>query len=143
LELAKQVKKKGPFRTQLLLIKEIMLYGIIGSCCAALDSVIFFILRKTGINLYTANFISINTGILSSFLLNSFINFKVKDHLKIRGIKFLAVGYTGLAFSMLVLHIGVKIFDIKELSVKLFSIFIVATVQFTLNKLFTFKKETV
>ncbi|MDR2474284.1 MAG: UDP-galactopyranose mutase [Bacteroidales bacterium] len=143
LELAEQIKIKTLFSPHLLLIKEITLYGIIGSCCAALDSVIFLLLRKAGVNLYAANFISINAGICTSFLLNTFINFKVKDKLKIRGVKFFAVGYTGLLLSMLVMHIGVKALGAKEMIVKIVSVFIVAAVQFTLNKLFTFKKETV
>jgi putative flippase GtrA len=63
--------------------------------------------------------------------------------LKIRGIKFFAVGYIGLALSMLIMHIGAKTFGIKEVIVKLFSIFVVAAVQFVLNKLFTFKKVSV
>jgi putative flippase GtrA len=128
------------YRTSLL-IKEILLYGIIGSCCAALDSVIFLLLRKAGVNLYAANFVSVNTGISASFLLNTFINFKVKDKIKIRGVKFFAVGYTGLMLSMLVMHIGVKVLGTKEIFVKIVSVFIVAAIQFTLNKLFTFKKE--
>lgn len=143
LELAEQIKAKTAFHLPLSLIKEIMLYGIIGSCCAALDSVIFLFLRKADVNLYAANFISINTGIFSSFLLNTFINFKVKNKLEIRGIKFFAVGYVGLALSMIVMHIGVKMAGTKEIIVKIFSVFIVAAVQFTLNKLFTFKKDTV
>ena len=143
LELADQIKGKNTFRLSFLLIKEIVLYGIIGSCCAALDSFIFLLLRRLAINLYMANFISINAGILSSFLLNTFFNFKVKDGIRKRGIKYFAVGYCGLALSMLVIYIGVNIIGAKEIIVKITSIFFVAIVQFTLNKLFTFKKRTI
>ena len=143
LEMAEQIKKQTVFSSHLLLVKEIMLYGIIGSCCAALDSGIFLLLWKSGINLYAANFISINVGICTSFLLNTFINFKVKDKLKIRGVKFFSVGYAGLLLSMIVMHIGVKALGAKEILVKIVSVFIVAAVQFTLNKLFTFRKETI
>jgi putative flippase GtrA len=80
-------------------------------------------------------------GIVSSFLLNTFVNFRVWDRLKIRVIRFFAVGYVGLALSMLVIHTGVNILNGREMLVKMFSVFIVAIVQFTVNKLFTFKKK--
>jgi UDP-galactopyranose mutase len=143
LELAEQAKGKTVCHVPSSLAKEITLYGIIGSCCAALDSLIFLLLRKVDVNIYAANFISINTGIFSSFLLNAFINFKVKEKLTMHGVKFFVVGYAGLLLSMFVIYIGVKMLGIKEIIVKIISVFIVAAVQFTLNKLFTFKKETV
>jgi UDP-galactopyranose mutase len=129
------------FRLPVSLVKEIILYALIGLCCATLDSVVFLFLRKIGINLYVSNFISVNLGIISSFLLNTFVNFKVKDKLKIRAVKFFAVGYGGLALSMLIMHIGVDILNGREMFIKILSVFIVAAVQFTINKLFTFKKK--
>jgi len=142
LELAEQLKRKTIFNVSVSLLKEIVLYGVIGLCCASFDSLLFFLLRKIAVNLYVANFISINAGIISSFLLNTFFNFRVKDKLKIRGIKFFAVGYAGLALSMFIMHIGVSVLDAREIIVKIVSVFIVAAIQFTLNKLFTFRKDT-
>jgi len=123
-----------------ILVKELFLYGIIGSCSAGLDSVIFLLLRKFNMYLYLANFISINFGILTSFMLNAFINFRTTDRLLRRAIKFFSVGYTGLLLSMFIMYLGVELLDRKELVVKITSIFIVATCQFTINKLFTFRK---
>jgi UDP-galactopyranose mutase len=142
LEIAEQVGDTAKTRLKLpaRLYKEVILYGIIGLCSATLDSVVFLFLRQAGINLYLSNFISINLGIVCSFLLNTYINFKVKDKLKWRAVKFFAVGYGGLLLSMLIMHIGVGILNGMELIVKIASVVIVAAIQFTVNKLFTFKK---
>jgi UDP-galactopyranose mutase len=143
LELAKSIIAKSPVKkpvfNQRRLLKEVILYGMIGLCCAGLDSLLFLFLRKLGVNLYVSNFIGINLGILSSFLLNAFFNFKTKDKLKLRALKFFSVGYCGLALSMLVMFVGVDIFQFKDVAVKIFSVFVVAAFQFILNKSFTFK----
>jgi UDP-galactopyranose mutase len=140
LEIAKQVKDKRKIPNKWLLLKEIFFYGIIGLFCAGLDSLLFLLLRKAGVNLYVSNFIGINLGILCSFILNAYFNFKTRDRLKIRALKFFAVGYCGLALSMLIMFAGVDALQFKEMAVKIFSVFVVAAFQFTLNKLFTFKK---
>ncbi|GMO49738.1 MAG: hypothetical protein Pg6C_12660 [Treponemataceae bacterium] len=124
LELAEQIKQKDGGANLLRLAREIFLYGIIGVSCAGLDSAVFMLLRKIGVNLFVANFIGINLGMLSSFLLNTFINFKTKDRLKLRAAKFFAVGYCGLLLSMGVMYAGVRVFNFREIAVKLFSVFI-------------------
>lgn len=141
LELARQVKQRHGTLTGLMLLKEIFLYGLIGTCCASLDSAVFMLIRKAGMPLYASNFISINLGIFSSFLLNTFLNFKTKDKLKIRAVQFFIVGYCGLMLSMAILFVGMEILLFKETFVKVMSVFIVAGFQFTFNKLFTFRKK--
>jgi putative flippase GtrA len=138
MELASQISFKN-ISSFAPLFRQIVMYGMIGSFSAGLDSVAFIGLRAIKVNLFAANFAGINLGILSSFLLNTFLNFRVKDKIKMRMMKFYTVGYAGLFLSMIVMHIGANIFGIKELLVKITSIFIVAAFQFILNKLFTFK----
>jgi len=121
------------------LIREIILYGIIGGFSATIDSIIFYWLSQS-INIYVSNFISINTGILISFLLNTYVNFKAKDKIRFRAVSFFSVGYTGLGLSMLILYIGVEVLNYREMFVKILSVFIVAAVQFTLNKMITFRR---
>jgi putative flippase GtrA len=121
--------------------RELFLYGIIGGFSASLDSVCFFFLRKLCINLYLSNFISINLGISSSFILNTFFNFKMPDKLLVKAFKFFSIGYAGLLLSMLILHIGVKFFGWKDIIVKVCSVFFVAIFQFTLNKAVTFRRK--
>jgi UDP-galactopyranose mutase len=122
-------------------IRELFLYGIIGAFSAGLDSLVFWLLRNQDINLFLANFISINLGICSSFLLNTFFNFRMTNKLLIRAIKFFIVGYLGLLLSMLILHIGVDVWLFRDIAVKIVSVFIVALFQFILNKTMTFRKE--
>ena len=121
------------------IIREIILYGIIGSTCATIDSVLFIVLFKVGMNVYFANFIGINIGIFCSFMLNTYCNFKKTDKIVRRGLKFLSIGYCGLVLSMVILYIGTQQYNCYEINVKLFSIIIVAIFQFLLNKFVTYR----
>jgi putative flippase GtrA len=121
-----------------VLIKQMFMYGVIGGISALTDSIVFYFLHFD-FGVYVSNFISINVGITLSFLMNTYLNFKTTDSLLKRAISFFSVGYTGLLLSMLILFIGVEILTISGMAVKLFSIIIVAALQFLLNKSITFK----
>lgn len=123
------------------IIKQIILYGFIGALSSGLDLLIFTLFANIGINIYISNFISINVGIICSFFLNSYFNFKLTDRMLTRGLKFFMVGYCGLALSMLIVYLGGNVFHIGEFITKVISIFIVAAFQFVLNKLITFKGD--
>ncbi len=123
------------------LLKEIVLYGIIGGTSSLMDSVVYYVLtRSLTFSEFVSNFISVNIGITISFLLNTFINFKKSDKLFKRAVSFYTVGYFGLGLSMLILYIGVHLLEMSDMVVKLGSIFIVAAFQFVLNKLVTYGK---
>jgi len=121
-------------------LKQVISYCLIGLFCACLDASIFYILRKNALNLYLANFISVNIGIITSFLLNRHFTFKVKNFILKRAVKFFCVDYCGLGLSMLIMYIGTAKMGQKDIYVKIISIFFVAFFQFTLNKFVTFKK---
>ncbi len=123
-----------------VLLKQMVMYGVIGGISALTDSIVFYFLHFD-FGVYVSNFISINVGITISFLMNTYLNFKTTDSLLKRAISFFSVGYTGLLLSMLILFIGVEILMISGMSVKLFSIIIVAALQFLLNKTITFKRS--
>ncbi len=129
------------YKTHKTLIRQIVLYGIIGLTSATLDSVLFILFRHLGINLFLANFISINCGITLSFLLNTFINFKVKTNIVKRAVSFFGVGYIGLLLSMAIMFVFVTKLGYPEIIVKIISVFFVAAVQFCLNKFITFGKR--
>ena len=61
------------------IIKQIILYGFIGVLSSGLDLLVFKLLMDVGINIYVSNFISVNIGIICSFLLNYHFNFKLTD----------------------------------------------------------------
>lgn len=122
--------------------RNLILYGIIGGCCAALDFSIYTALCYWDIMPYlVANIISIHVGIFTSFLLNRSINFKVKDKVTIRFLSFYAVGLIGLGISELMLYLMVSVGGWNELICKLLSIVVVALVQYFMNKHITFNKK--
>jgi putative flippase GtrA len=129
-----RIRRKYPF------LQEIFFYGLIGLFSAGLDSIVFLFMRKLHCNLYLSNFIGINVGICCSFLLNTFLNFRMPNKLFLRGIKFFAVGYSGLLLSMFIMHIGVHTLRLKDIVIKIVSVFLVAVFQFTLNRLIIFRK---
>jgi UDP-galactopyranose mutase len=135
------ITKLNKLTSKFPVIRQIFLYGIIGSFSAGIDASLFFILSKMAVNLYGANFISINCAICISFLLNSFVNFKMTKKLLNRALKFFIVCYFGLLFSMIILYAGVNILRRQAIAVKIFSVFFVASIQFCFNKFFTFGKE--
>lgn len=121
--------------------RNLILYGIIGGLCAALDFGVYTALCHFDIMPYLwANIISIHVGIFMSFILNRSINFKVKDKTTKRFLSFYAVGLTGLGISELMLYLMVTIGGMNELLCKLISIVVVALIQFILNKFITFRK---
>ena len=121
------------------LFREMFLYGIFGLFSASMDTLSFWLFSKTDMPVLVANFISVNIGITISFFLNSFINFKKTDVLGKRAMKFYGVGYIGLLLSTLIMWGGVEKMNIQQMYVKIFSVILVAAVQYLANKFFTFK----
>lgn len=123
--------------------RNLILYGVIGGFCAALDFGIYTMLCYFDMIPYLwANVISIHVGIFTSFVLNRSINFKVKDKTAVRFISFYSVGLAGLGISELMLYLMVTVGGLNEVMCKLLSIIVVALVQFVLNKYITFKTNS-
>jgi len=122
-------------------IREIVLYGLIGLFSALIDTGAFIGMVSVELNQFIANLISVNIGILCSFLLNTFINFKKKDALLKRALFFWIVGYIGLLLSMGILYLGILVFHIDEIVVKIISVGFVALVQYLINSNFTFSNK--
>ena len=119
--------------------RELILYGIIGGFCAALDFGIYTLLSQVILYLW-ANVISVHCGIILSFLLNRQYNFKVKDKPVRRFSIFYLVGLSGLGLSELLLFLMGEKAGWNHLLAKLLTIVVVALYQFELNKLISFKK---
>lgn len=122
--------------------RHLILYGIIGSCTASLDFLIFTGLTQ-GISMHyiVANVISCSMGILCSFLLNRKYNFKVTDHTLRRLTIFFSVGLFGMFLSSVILHFCIDTLLWNELISKLASIVIVVLIQFFLNKYISFRED--
>lgn len=122
--------------------RNLILYGMIGGGCAALDFGIYTILCYFDFLPYLwANVISIHCGIICSFFLNRSLNFKVKDKATLRFLSFYIVGLVGLGISEGMLYLMVDHAGWNELICKLVSIVVVALIQFVLNKFITFKTK--
>jgi putative flippase GtrA len=122
------------------LIRQVVLYGIIGGGSAFVDFLLFTLMYSHfGINEYVANVFSVHVGIAISFVLNRKYNFKTTDKVFKRAMTFYATGLFGLGLSQLILMTG-NALDLPVIWVKLASIFIVAAIQFVINKFITFKK---
>ncbi len=119
--------------------REFIVYGIIGGTCALFDFCVYSLLCFC-IPFLIANIISTHCGIFLSFFLNRKYNFKVKDKTFRRFITFYVVGLLGLGLSELLLFVCVNQLNIEKLSAKLITVFIVALIQFVLNKCVTFRK---
>ena len=119
--------------------RELILYGIIGGFCAALDFGVYTLLGQVMPYLW-ANIISVHCGIICSFLLNRQYNFKVKDKPVQRFSIFYLVGLSGLVLSEVLLFLLGEKMGWNYLLAKLLTVFVVALYQFALNKLITFKK---
>lgn len=124
---------------QHILLRQIILYGVIGLLSASFDSCLYiWFTNSFGVNVFLANFISINCGIALSFTLNTFVNFRKTDHIGRRAVRFFAIGYVGLVLSMIILYVGITFMGINDIYVKLFSVVVVATIQFLFNKYISF-----
>ena len=122
--------------------RNLIIYGIIGSCTASLDFLLFTSLTQlTSLHYIVCNAISCSTSILCSFLLNSKYNFKVTDHMMRRMVFFFSVGILGLFLSSVILHFCIDDLHWGELVSKLTSIVIVVIIQFLLNKYISFRED--
>ena len=129
------------FKNYQSLIREIILYGMIGGFSSCLDTGCYILFtRLLEWNKFFSNLCSVNIGILSSFLLNTYLNFKKTDQTMKRAFCFFVVGYCGMGLSMLMLYIGANMMGYDDIPIKIAAIFIVAAFQFILNKLVTYSR---
>lgn len=120
--------------------RQLLLYGLIGGTCAMIDFGIFSLCNHfLSLDPLVANIIGCVVGMLCSFFLNYYLNFKANSHFVRRLLSFLTVGTLGLLFSELIMHVGANLLSANEYLVKICSVFLVAALQFVLNKFITFK----
>jgi len=120
--------------------RNLILYGIIGSCSSGLD----FLLYTLFVNVFNwhylfSNCVSVLAGITTSFTLNRTYNFKVKDHTIKRMLIFFTVGLCGMLMSNLILYVCIDCLEMNKIVSKLLSIGLVVIAQFVINKYITFR----
>lgn len=118
-----------------------IMYSIIGITGASLDFLFFLLFTKIfNVNYLISNVFSVSIGIVNNFILNTVFNFKLKDKLFNRFIKFYSIGILGLLISSGLLFILVSFFKFNVSIAKLSTIIVVTIIQYSLNKRVSFKK---
>ena len=119
--------------------RQLLQYALIGVTGVTCDLLSFILLTKYLLLPYLlANAVSVSLGIANNFFLNAFYNFKVKDRLMVRFLRFYSIGLFGLALSSGLLFLLVQVLAAGQLAAKLLTAVMVALVQFYLNKTITF-----
>jgi putative flippase GtrA len=119
-------------------------YTIIGLSGVTLDVVIFYALYNwVGLDKMVATFISISIAITNNFLLNTYFNFKVTDRLLGRFARFYTVGLAGIILTDAIFAIFVDRAGMNANLVKIGSLLPVLLLQYSLNKHWSFRTETV
>ena len=127
------------FRKNKILIRQAITYAALGAFCFVEEFLLYKALHNYyGLNIYAANSIAIAIASVTSFLSNCFINFKTKNKILNRYIKFIIVISIGVAVSNLIIKELIVLFD-KEIT-KLISMPIVIAIQFSLFKLWVYRK---
>ena len=116
-------------------------YFIIGGGSTGVELIIFFIVKYNGFDIYQANIIGKLCGLTLSFILNTVVNFKVKNNIVLRLVMFYAVGIGGLVLSNLILYGGVEVLGMPSGLVKFISVPVVGFGQFWINKFVTFSQK--
>ena len=118
-------------------MKYLIPYILIGLISFTIDFLIFKFLILH-INIYLANFISMYTASVFSFITNVSLNYKRRDNKIKRYIKFIIVINIGAFISSIGIKLLLSFFD--PLVAKLFTVPIAAGIQFILNTRWTFRK---
>ena len=120
---------------------QFFLYCLCGGCGVTTDYALYFIALKLGIGYQVANALGYVSGTLVSFFLNRKFTFGIHDKVAQRLALFMGMAGIGFAVSafMLWLMVGIGHFD-PRIS-KLFTLPVVVLLQFTLNRLITFRKK--
>lgn len=121
--------------------RQFITYGLIGVTGASLDYVCFILLVHFALLHYLfANAISTSLGITNNFLLNAHFNFKVSDRFWIRFASFFSIGLLGLILASGLLYAFVALLHLPTSFAKLCTVFLIAIVQYNLNKFISFRK---
>ena len=116
-------------------------YCFIGLTGAGLDVVLFLLFYNYfDFNSVLSNILSVSAGIIDTFLLNAFFNFKVTDDIIKRFVVYYSVGFFGLLFQAITIYILSDIIGINANNVKISLVPIVAVMQYLLNKYLSFSK---
>ncbi len=121
-------------------LKRFVVYAIIGFSGLSMDMLLFYLLAIVlNVNVYISNFFSMALGFTNNFFWNAHFNFKKKDRLFNRYIKFASIAIFGIFISNVIIYIFYNLLGFSEIASKLISIIIIVIIQFYLNSKITFR----
>lgn len=117
-------------------------YGVVGVMGLIVDLGLFYVLHKVfGVNYLISNFVSSTIAVIHNFFLNSYFTFKVTDNRLKRFVSFYLVALVGMGVSSLLLALMISIMRMDAMIAKVITIFIVAVIQYFVNKKVTFGQK--
>lgn len=120
-------------------MKQLALYCFIGGVGVSSDFVVFYLINSAGTSYQLANVAGYGFGTIVSFNLNSIFTFKARDKPVTRLALFCCVAAIGYSVSAAMLWVLVEGLILESNLAKLITLPVVVAVQFTLNKLITFR----
>lgn len=142
--------------------RQLVKYGMVGVVGLVIDMGVFYLLVKKFsvhypfssfisnilggnmsvgmLDILISNIISSTLAIINNFLLNSYFTFKVTDKKLKRFVSFASIAAIGMVISSMLLTLFIGIMKMDDMLSKVFAIFIVAAIQFGINKFFTFRQ---
>ncbi|MFI0465069.1 MULTISPECIES: GtrA family protein [Saccharopolyspora] len=122
-----------------LISRSLLLYAVIGASGVLLDYLLFLLLfNAAGLHEQLANAISTTAGITNNFVLNTLFNFRKRDRIAVRFLRFYAVGVAGIALTFVLLQVFSGWLGIDPNLVKAGSLPVVLIFQYTINKKWSF-----
>ena len=118
---------------------QFFIYCLCGGMGVFTDYLVFYGAMTGGVWYQYANGLGYLAGTLGSFLLNRIFTLGVLDQMLRRLLTFLAVASIGFAGSVAMLWVLVDVFSLDARLAKLITLPLVVAIQFSLNRLITFK----
>ena len=121
----------------------IVKFSIVGVSNTVLNFVIFILLDNLGINYMVASITAYSLSIINSYFWNSRLVFKCENKNK-KGvvIKFIILNLIGLSINTLLMGVLVGVLQIKKIVAMFIVTLLVMCMNYVLNKIWVFKKET-
>ena len=122
-----------------LISRSLVLYTVIGGSGVLLDYGLFLVLfNAAGLHEQVANALSTTAGITNNFVLNALLNFRKRDRILVRFLRFYAVGLAGIGLTFVLLQVFSGLLGVDPNLVKAGSLPVVLLFQYTINRKWSF-----
>lgn len=127
-----------------LLNSSFIKYALVGVVGLVVDMGLFYFFHEMlNINYILSNIMSSSLAVVNNFILNSIFTFKVKDKLLYRFVSFFSIALAGMALSSAMLVVLIDGLQLNSMVSKAISVFVVALIQYYVNKKLTFSERNV